>query len=121
MKKVKIWLAAVLTAVLCLFCLAGCGKTGVYKVKAYKTTLLGVTNTMEVSDSESFIELKSDDTAKMSIDIVIGKIEGEGTWKEGEEKNTYVITISNVEYTATIDGSEMTVELFGSKVILEKE
>lgn len=122
MKKVKVWLAAALTVILSLFCLAGCGKTGVYKVTAYKTKILGVTSTVEVEDSESFVELKNDDTAKMSIDIAkIVTLEGEGTWKEGEEKNSYVITISDVDYNATIEDGVMTIDLKVASVVLEKE
>ena len=122
MKKVKVWLAAALTVILSLFCLAGCGKTGVYKVTAYKTTVLGVTSTIEVEDSESFVELKNDDTAKMSIDIAkIVTLEGEGTWKEGEEKNSYVITISDIDYNATIEDGVMTIDLKVASVVLEKE
>ena len=122
MKKVKVWLAAALTVLLSLFCLAGCGKTGVYKVTAYKTTVLGVTSTIEVEDSESFVELKNDDTAKMSIDIAkIVTLEGEGTWKEGEEKNSYVITISDIDYNATIEDGVMTIDLKVASVVLEKE
>lgn len=122
MKKVKVWLAAALTVILSLFCLAGCGKTGVYKVTAYKTKILGVTSTVELEDSESFVELKNDDTAKMSIDIAkIVTLEGEGTWKEGEEKNSYVITISDIDYNATIEDGVMTIDLKVASVVLEKE
>ncbi len=123
MKKVKVWLAAALTVLLSLFCLAGCGKTGVYKVTAYKTKILGVTSTVELESSESFIELKSDDTAKMSLDIPVINValEGEGTWKEGEEKNSYVITISNKDYNATIEDGVMTIDLKVASVVLEKE
>ncbi len=117
MKKIKVFLVSLLTIVLAMFCLAGCGKTGKYVATAYK---IGSTTT-DLTDSTSYVELKGDNVAVVSIDLKITKIEGEGTWKEGEEKNTVVITVSNVPYPVTIDGNTMTLDLgIAGSIILEK-
>lgn len=118
MKKVKVLLVGLLTMVMCLFCFVGCGEKGVYKVTEYKVGPASV----EVTDSESYIELKGDNVATMSIDVAkVVTLEGEGTWAKGEEKNSYIVTIENVEYPVTIVDGEMTVEILGTKLVLVKE
>ena len=124
MKKVKVFLVGILTLVLSLFCLVGCFKTGVYKATAIKTTILGATTTTELEPGEdsSYIELKSDNVAVVSINLSITKIETTGTWTEGEDGKVMIETESGVDYTVTIDGSTMTLDL-GSigQIIFEKE
>lgn len=117
MKKMKVLLASILTIVMCLFCFAGCFQTGKYEAVSYKAGPI----TMDVSgDDASYIELKSGDVAVVSINLAVVKLEGEGTWAKGEEKGTVVIDVDGAKFTATIDGSTMTINILGTELILEK-
>ena len=119
MKKLKIFLVSLLTAILCLFCLASCGERGVYKVTAYEVG----SSTIDVdSDSTaSYIELKRKDVAVVSLDIAgVATIEGTGTWSEVSD-DKYKITVDGVSYEVTIHDDEMIVNLLVGKIILEKD
>lgn len=118
MKKIKTIVVSMLAALMALFCLVGCASTtGKYVATAYKAGAL----TLDLTDSTSYVELKSGDEAVVSIDIVVGKLEGTGTWAKGEEKNTVVITVEGVEYTATVEDGKMTMSIFGTSLIFTKE
>ena len=117
MKKVKVLLVGILTLVLSLFCLVGCFEQGKYEAVSYSLGSLSV----EVDeDDDSYVELKGDDVAVVSISVGTLTWEGEGTCTKGEEKGTVVITISGIEHTATIDGSTMTLDLGIGSIKLEK-
>ncbi len=123
MKKVKLLFVALLTVALSLLCLASCGTAGTYKFKSMDT-LLGTVEVgekylgQEVTEDFIVITLNDDNTVSFTK-------EGEtsqGTWKDGEEDNTVVITVANViNITATLDGGTMVFDwdLLG-KVTLEK-
>ena len=110
-------IVSMLAALMALFCLVGCGQTGKYVATAYKAGSL----TLDLTESTSFVELKSGDEAVVSIDLGIGELEGTGTWAKGEEKNTVVITVDGIEYTATVEDGKMTMSIFGTSLIFTKE
>ncbi len=112
MRKIKVWLVAILTVVLSLFCLASCGEAGKWNVTKYKAGPVSIE-----ADSGSYIEMKSDKTIVVVIDIAGVSIEKEGTWAKGEEKGTYVLTFGNAEETLTIEDGVMTYGIYQ----LEKE
>ena len=117
MRKIKTIVVSMLAVLMALFCLVGCGTTGKYVATAYKVGSITTT----LTESTSYVELKGDNVAVVSIDMKLGKIEGEGTWAKGEEKNTVVITVSGIPYTVTIDGNTMTLDMgFAGSIILEK-
>ena len=123
MKKVKLLFVALLTVALSLLCLASCGTAGTYKFKSMDT-LLGTVEVgekylgQEVTEDFIVIILNDDNTVSFTK-------EGEtsqGTWKDGEEDNTVVITVAHViNITATLDGGTMVFDwdLLG-RVTLEK-
>ena len=117
MRKIKMAIVSMLVVLTALFCLVGCGQTGKYVATAYKAGGL----TLDLTDSTSYVELKGDDEAVVSIDLVVGKLEGTGTWTKGEEKNTVVVTVEGVEYTATVEDGKMTMNIFGTSLIFTKE
>ena len=119
MKKVKIFLVSLLTAILCLFCLASCGERGVYKVTAYE---VGASTVDVDSDATaSYIELQRKDVAVVSLDIAgIATIEGTGTWTE-VSKNKYKISVDGLSYDVTIHDDEMIFDFKVAKIILEKD
>ena len=117
MRKMKTAIVSMLAALMALFCLVGCGTTGKYIATAYKAGPI----TMDLTDSDSYVELKGGDEAVVSIDLVVGKLEGTGTWTKGEEKNTVVVTVEGIEYTATIEDGKMTMNIFGTSLIFTKE
>ena len=116
MKKFKTAIVSMLVVLAALFCLVGCGTTGKYVATAYKAGPV----TMDLTNSNSYVELKLDNQAVVSIDFVLGKLEGVGTWAKGEEENTVIITIESVPYTVTIEGGEMTMDIFGTSLIFKK-
>lgn len=105
MKKVKCCLVSLLTIVMALFCFAGCGPVGKYTATKYK--LGGIS--MDIDNSESYIELKLDKTATIHIDISVINmtIEDSGTWEKSED-NKVIITGENLTYTVTVDGNTLT-------------
>lgn len=116
MKKVKLMLVSLLTVIISLFCLVGCGVAGKYNVASYKSSSV----TIEIQNNESYVELKNDNTAVLSVDVAsIFKLEGEGTW--AKEDNKVVITVDGVEYNATLDGNTLTLS-FGriGSVVFQK-
>ena len=117
MSKIKMAIVSMLVVLTALFCLVGCGQTGKYVATAYKMGGL----TLDLTDSTSYVELKGDDVAVVSIDLGLGKLDGTGTWTKGEEKNTVVVTVEGVEYTATVEDGKMTMEIFGTSLIFTKE
>ena len=117
MRKMKTIVVSMLAALMALFCLVGCGTTGKYVATAYKAG----NATLDLTNSTSYVELKSDDVAVVSIDLMLGKLEGTGTWTKGEEKNTVVVTVGGIKYIATVEGGKMTMEIFGTSLIFTKE
>ena len=117
MRKIKMAIVSMLVVFTVLFCLVGCGQTGKYVATAYKAGSL----TLDLTDSTSYVELKGGDEAVVSIDLVVGKLEGTGTWAKGEEKNTVVVTVEGIEYTATVEDGKMTMNIFGTSLIFTKE
>lgn len=117
MKKFKLFLATVLTVILALFCLGGCFEKGKYEIEEY---LIGNTVT-EVEDNISYIELKKGKVAVVAIDLKIFKIEGEGTWKKGDEKNQIVVSVGGVDYTVEKKGDTLTMDVKVAKLVFEKD
>ena len=133
MKKVKAVLFSVLVFVVGLFCLVGCGKeekTGVYKFESMTVTQGGVSTTLKVGETylgmisltEDFvsIELKEDGTVTAVI-AMVEEAPSTGTWTEGEEENTVVITIDGDSQTVTCDGEKMTMSMEGAQLTLKKK
>ena len=120
MKKIKVFLVGLMTVILSLFCLVGCFKSGRYEAVAYKAGPITIDITAEHEEDVSFVELNFDKTANVSINIAIGKIEGSGTWENGEGENEVVITIEERKYTATVEDGKLIVEIFGTQIIFEK-
>ena len=118
MKKLNVMLVGLLTLVLSLVCFSGCFlHQGKYKAVSYK---LG-SATFDAS-TESYIELKADDVAVISLDFEYFTLEDtEATWTAGEESNEYVLTTDIGEMTFVIDGSTMTLETTLGTITLEKE
>ena len=108
MKKLNVLLVGLLTLVLSLVCFSGCFlHQGKYKAVSYK---LG-SATFDAS-TESYIELKADDVAVISLDFEYFTLEDtEATWTAGEESNEYVLTTKMGEYTVAIDGGTMIMEV----------
>jgi hypothetical protein len=105
MKKVKLYLVSLLTVIMALFSLVGCTPIGKYTATAYK---LGGAS-LEIEDSNSYIELKIDKTAEIHIEIsVLGmSINDSGTWARGDG-NIVIITTESSEYEVTVDGDTLT-------------
>ena len=133
MKKVKAVLFSVLVFVVGLFCLVGCGKaekTGVYKFESMTVTQGGVSTTLKVGETylgmisltEDFvsIELKEDGTVAAVI-AMVEEAPSTGTWTEGEEENTVVITIDGDSQTVTCDGEKLTMSMEGAQLTLKKK
>ena len=118
MKKISIVLATVLAFVLSLVCLSGCF---LYQGKYTASAIVIGNTTTELEDSESFVELKGDDVAVVSINILsVVTLEGEGTWKKSEEEDSYVLTVGGINYDFTIEGGKMTIDFAIAKLILER-
>jgi predicted small lipoprotein YifL len=118
MRKIKMAIVSMLVVLTALFCLVGCGQTGKYVATAYKAGPI----TMDLTDSDSYVELKGDNEAVVSIDLgTVGKLEGIGTWTKGEQANQVFITVEKASYTATIEDGKMTMNIFGSSLIFTKE
>lgn len=119
MKKVKLMFVSLLTVIISLFCLVGCGTAGKYEAISYKVgpASIAISN----QENPSYVELKSDKTAVVSIDLANGllKVDGTGTWEEKEDKKI-VITIEGVAFNATVDGDTLTVQLVAGSVVLQK-
>ena len=105
MKKVKLYLVSLLTIVMALFCFVGCGPVGKYTATSYK---MGPVS-MEIKDSNSYIELKLDKSAVIHIEVsaLNMSIDDSGTWEKGEDKEVK-ITTENMTYTVTVDGNTLT-------------
>lgn len=130
MKKMRILLVGILTLILSLFCLVGCGPQGTYKFQSLTAGALGFTKTYEVGEeyngevlTEDYftLELQKDGVAKIGDD-------GENftcEWEEQEDGSIVFKKDGNTLYTATIDGNEMTLEfgdtdLAGMTMVLKK-
>ena len=121
MRKIKMFFVSLLAMMLALFCFASCGEVGKYNVVSFVVSNTETT----LTDNTSYVELKKDNVADVSITVEIPFIgektlAGEGTWEKGEEKNTYVITISGIEYDAVKDGKKLTINVFVIKFNFEK-
>lgn len=117
MKKCKLFLITVLTVILSLFCFAGCFEQGKYEIEEIVTG-----NTVkEVDNNLSYIELKKGNVAVVSIDLALLKVEGEGTWKKGDEKNQIIISIKGIDYTVVKESDTLTLDAGLAKLVFEKE
>ena len=124
MKKIKTIFVSLLAMLMVMVCFTSCFKTGKYEATALKVC----STTTELEDNASFVELKMDNTAVVSINVKMNllittideTIAGEGTWKDGEDEGTIVITIDDTNYTATIDGNTMILKFLVFDLILEK-
>lgn len=105
MKKVKLYLVSLLTIVMALFCFVGCGPIGKYTATAYKMGSMSI----DINNSNSYIELKIDKTAEIHIEIsaLNMSIDDSGTWEKGDDKEV-VIKTENTTYTVTVDGDTLT-------------
>ena len=121
MKKVKMLLVSLLTVVICLFCLVGCGTAGTYKFAKLETTVLGTLEVGEKFMGEELTEdymvltLNSDNTFSLSSDDE----DNVGTWTEKAGKVTLSVE-GKALTTATLNGNDLTFELFGQKITLKK-
>ena len=75
-----------------------------------------------ISLTEDFvsIELKEDGTVAAVI-AMVEEAPSTGTWTEGEEENTVVITIDGDSQTVTCDGEKMTMSMEGAQLTLKKK
>ncbi len=119
MKKTNAILVGILTLILSLFCLVGCGENGVYKVSEYKMGAVSVD--VDETKTESYIQLNSDKSVKMVLKVASVSLNGEGTWEAAEEKNTYKLSVDNIDYTVKIEKGEMTITVGGLDIVLVKE
>lgn len=117
MRKIKVFVVSVLTVLLAMFCLAGCGETGKYALTSCKVASAEI----NISENDSYVELKSENVAVVSIDLAVGKLEGEGTWKKGAEKGAVVITLDGVDYNMTVADGNLTFEIFRAVLTFTKE
>ncbi len=119
MKKFRTIMVTVLAMLMVLFCFASCGKTGKYEAVAY--TIGGWKKEVEETDDLSYIELKKDNVATVSISLGTLSWSGDGTWKESEEKeNTVLITVGILTYEAVVEGGTMTLNMGIGSVELKK-
>ena len=103
MKKLKNLLVVLLAMIMCTFCLVACGEKGKYEAVSY--TVAGFTKEV-AEDDASYIELKKDNVAVVSIKVTDTlKWDGEGTWEKGED-GVITITVGVVKYNVTIDGKQ---------------
>ena len=129
MKKMKVLLASVLTLVMCLFCLVGCGSTGTYKFQSLTTEVMGFSKTVEAGDEYegekiksdyATVELKSDNTAVITIDETTYNCD----WTESEDGEITFKQAGLPFGKATIDGSKMTLkvdfEVISMTIVLKK-
>ncbi len=120
MKKFRTILVTALAMLMVLFCFASCGKTGKYVATSY--TVAGFNKKVEETDNPSYVELKGENVAVVSINLTSTlKWSGEGTWEEVEGKeNTVAITVGVITCEAVIDGSTMTLDMVVGTITLEK-
>ncbi len=120
MKKVKIFLVSLLTAILCLFCFVSCGERGVYRLTGYDP-IIGNDINIDSDSTASYIELQRKDVAVVSLNLAgIATIEGSGTWTE-VSKNKYKISVDGLSYDVTIQDDTMILDVKVGKIILEKD
>lgn len=131
MKKMRIFLATILTFMLCLFCFVGCGVEGTYKFESMTIKAGLVTTTVQageeymgqVMDADSMtIELKKDGVA-----VIGGEEAMECKWEEKDGAILFYTEVAGVRadlYSATVDGDTMTITTgegeFSSTTILKK-
>ena len=124
MKKVKLMFVSLLTVIISLFCLVGCGTAGTYKFYKLETSIgsweVGE-NFMGTTLTEDFMTLvlNSDNTFSLTE-----KEDGEtddtvGTWAEEDGKVTLSVDGEAI-MTGTLDGNTITFEVMGQKTILKK-
>ena len=118
MKKMQALMVGILTIVLSFCCFASCAllKAGKYEAVSYK---LGPVSLDVSSDDASYIELKMDKTANVSIKIASVTIDGEGTWEE-KEGDSITLTIEGKEYSATVKGGELVLSLVVGTITFKK-
>lgn len=118
MKKMQALLVGILTIVLSVCCFASCAlfKAGKYEAVSYNFGAIAVDVS---SDDASYVELKMDNTASMSIKISSVTIEGEGTWKENDD-GTITLTIEGKDYSATVEGGELVLSLLVGTITFKK-
>ena len=128
MKKLKVCLAAVIAAVLCVCCLAACGGgvEGTYKFNSMtvegQTLKAGESYMGIIRLSEEFVvlELKQDGTCTMKS-AMAEEASVEGTWKKDEnDENKIVVTAEGESTTFTRNGKELSFETERTKVVLRK-
>lgn len=118
MKKMKALLVGILTIMLSLCCFASCAlfKAGKYEATSYK---LGALSVDVSADDASYIELKMDKTAKVSIKIASVTIDGEGTWEENDD-GTITLEIEGVKYSAKVEDGELVLSLVAGTIVFKK-
>ncbi len=114
MKKMKVLLVGILTLIMSFMCFSGCAllKMGKYKAVSYQSvSILGASVTTELpEDNGSYVELKGDNVAVICIKVDSTDWSKEGTWKENDD-GTITITVGGVDYTTTIEGGTMVLDL----------
>lgn len=131
MKKVKVWLAALVALVVGVCCLAACGSGVEGTYKFYSMTVEGQTlhagesymGVIQLSEDFVVLELKKDGTCTMKTAMAPQEA-GSATWKVDEnDKNKIIVTAEDEDgesVTFTKNGNELSFEMEGSKVVLKK-
>ena len=122
MKKIKTMLLLALAMLMTLMLFASCSvlQAGKYQAKSYK--IAGLSLDLQDDAEPSYIELKMNGEAVVSISVAGITWEGTGTWTaddEGKDK-TIDITVEGVTWEAQIDGSVMTLDVTVGSIVLEK-
>ena len=112
MKKISVFVVAIMTLLMSLFCFASCGEKGVYKMTSYQ---YGDTVKMVDSTKEefSYVELKKGNVATVDVNEALLIINVEGSWKRDGDNIiiTQVASTGSTEVTTThtmsIDGKKI--------------
>ena len=103
-----------------VFALTACGggedpMVGTWK--ATKIEYMGIEMTPEEADMEFILEFKSDGTVDATTN---GEADGSATWEAGDG-GTFTITEGDEVMDGTIDGTTMTLNMYGINITLEKQ
>ncbi len=128
MKKLKLWLAALVAVVVGMCALAACGSSqaGVYKLSSM--TMNGTTVTageefqgVTISPDAVTIELKEDGTAEMKMNLFGMNQTVSGTWKQNADDNKKIdITVDGETQTCECDGNTLKFEQEGTVMTMKK-
>lgn len=122
MKKFRTMLVVVFATMMMLVAFASCAilQAGKYQATSYKFGALSVD--IKSEENPSYVELKINGDAEVSISVAGFTWEGTGTWAKDDEgkENTVDVTVEGVTWEATIDGSTMSLNVGLGSIILQK-